>query len=244
VTGRGKRRPGAELGAIPRLGSGGPRRRAGSDAASRRDSRRHPARADSARSLPLRTLCRPDRGEPRPPAGADSAARQPAARRPAGGAAWAAGQPAARRAASAYGRPGVDHARGGDPLAGRARPPRRDLPRRRGACMVARSDGRGRAKLGGVRVEIRTAADLLTTEGAAEWAVRRAQRDDPALRAIWREFVAFGGPVTLEAAARGLPGLVYDDVRTRAAALHVADLIELDGDRVQLAYPFTTGPND
>jgi hypothetical protein len=95
-----------------------------------------------------------------------------------------------------------------------------------------------------VRVEIRTAAELQTPERAGEWAARRAQRDDPVLRAIWREFVAAGGPVTLEAASRGLPDLGGDGVRARAAALDAADLLELDGDRVRLAYPFTTGPND
>jgi hypothetical protein len=95
-----------------------------------------------------------------------------------------------------------------------------------------------------VSVEIRTAAELLTPERAREWAARRAQRDDPVLRAIWREFVGGGGPVTLEAASRGLPGLGHGDVRARAAALDAADLLELDGDRVRLAYPFATGPND
>jgi hypothetical protein len=95
-----------------------------------------------------------------------------------------------------------------------------------------------------VKVEIRTAADLLTPERAGEWAARRAQRDDPVLRAIWQEFITAGGPVTLEATARGLRELVHDDVRARAAALDATDLIELDGDRVRLAYPFTTGPND
>ena len=57
-----------------------------------------------------------------------------------------------------------------------------------------------------MRVEIRTAAEILTPERAGEWAARRAQRDDPLLRAIWREFVEAGGPVTLEAASRRAPG--------------------------------------
>jgi hypothetical protein len=95
-----------------------------------------------------------------------------------------------------------------------------------------------------VRVEIRTAAEILTPERAGEWAARRAQRDDSLLRAIWREFVETGGPVTLEAASRIVPGLTTDALRARAAALDAADLIGLDGDRVTLAYPFTAGPND
>lgn len=95
-----------------------------------------------------------------------------------------------------------------------------------------------------MRVEIRTAAELLTPERAREWAVRRAQRDHPLLRAIWREFVEVGGPVALAAASRGLADLAHDEVRGCAASLDAADLIQLDGDRVRLAYPFTTGPND
>jgi hypothetical protein len=97
--------------------------------------------------------------------------------------------------------------------------------------------------LEGVTVEIRTAAELLTAERSGEWAVRRAQRDDPLLRAIWREFVERGGPVALEAVAVGVPGLTPDAARDRAAALDAADLIGLTGDRVGLAYPFTARPN-
>ena len=93
-------------------------------------------------------------------------------------------------------------------------------------------------------VEILTAAEILTPERAGEWAVRRAQRDDPLLRAIWREFVERGGPVSLEAAWRGAPGLTPEGVRTRAAALDAADLIQMDAGRVTLAYPFTAWPND
>jgi Alkylmercury lyase len=95
-----------------------------------------------------------------------------------------------------------------------------------------------------VKVEIRTAADLLTPERAGEWAARRAQRDDPMLRAIWREFVETGGPVPLETAAAAVPGLALERPRARALALDAEDLIALDGDRVTLAYPFTTGPNE
>jgi alkylmercury lyase-like protein len=94
-----------------------------------------------------------------------------------------------------------------------------------------------------VRVEIRTAAEILTPERASEWAARRAQRDDPLLRAIWREFVEAGGPVTLQAASRVLPGRAPEILRARAAALDAADLIALDGDHVKLAYPFTAEPN-
>ena len=91
-------------------------------------------------------------------------------------------------------------------------------------------------------VEIRTADEVLTPERAAEWAARRAQRDDPVLRAIWRAFVERGGPVPL-ASLSALPDLSADAVRTALATLDAADLIEREGDEVRLAYPFTSEPN-
>ena len=93
-------------------------------------------------------------------------------------------------------------------------------------------------------VEIRTAAEILTPERVAEWAARRAQRDDPLLRVIWRQFIDGGGPVPLEAATRALPEVAPEIVRAQAVALDAADLIGLEGDRVRLAYPFTAGPNE
>jgi hypothetical protein len=95
-----------------------------------------------------------------------------------------------------------------------------------------------------VRVEIRTAAEILTPGRAAEWAARRARRDDPLLRAIWQGFIELGGPVALDALAARVPGLTPEGVRTLAAALDASDLIGLDGNRVCLAYPFTAEPND
>jgi alkylmercury lyase-like protein len=93
-------------------------------------------------------------------------------------------------------------------------------------------------------VEIRTAAEILAPESASEWEARRAQRDDPLLRAIWWEFVETGGPVALATASRRMAGIALATVRARAAELDAADLIALDGDRVALAYPFTARPND
>jgi hypothetical protein len=95
-----------------------------------------------------------------------------------------------------------------------------------------------------VTVEIRTAAEILTPDRAAEWAARRARRDDPLLRAIWRGFVELGGPVALEEVAAALPDVGATGIRAAAAALDAADLIGLDGDRVRLAYPFTAQPTE
>ena len=92
-------------------------------------------------------------------------------------------------------------------------------------------------------VEIRTAAELLADGGAADRIARRTQRDDPLLRAIWREFVEHGGPVALAGATARVPGLSADAARARAIALDAADLIDLAGDTVRLAYPFTAFPS-
>jgi hypothetical protein len=94
-----------------------------------------------------------------------------------------------------------------------------------------------------VSVEVRTAAELLTPERAEEWAARRTQRDDPLLRAIWRRFIEGGGPVRLKTVAAGLPDVSSDALLAQAVALDAADLLQLDGDRVTLAYPFTTEAN-
>jgi hypothetical protein len=98
------------------------------------------------------------------------------------------------------------------------------------------------AKLDGVTLEVRTASELLS-ERSGERAARRAQRDDPVLRVIWRELMERGGPVALEAVAAGIPHLAPTLVRERLVALDAADLIGLRDDRVQLAYPFTAAPN-
>ena len=92
-------------------------------------------------------------------------------------------------------------------------------------------------------VEIRTADDVLTPERAAEWAARRARRDDPVLRAIWQEFVERGGPVPLASLIAALPDLSAAAVRAGLATLDAADLIGREGDEVRLAYPFTAEPN-
>jgi hypothetical protein len=91
-------------------------------------------------------------------------------------------------------------------------------------------------------VETRTAAELLT-ERSGERVARRAQRDDPVLRVVWREFVERGGPVTLEAVTAGIPHFTPARVWERLVALDAVDLIGLENDRVQLAYPFTAVPN-
>ena len=92
----------------------------------------------------------------------------------------------------------------------------------------------------------RTALDLASPPPEHDQEVRseRHHRHDPLLRAIWREFVETGGPVALETASRRMAGTPLAAVRARAGELDAADLIRLDGDGVELAYPFTARPND
>jgi hypothetical protein len=95
-----------------------------------------------------------------------------------------------------------------------------------------------------VTVEIRTADEVLALEEAAGWAARRAQRDDPVLRAIWRLFAEHGGPVAREQVIATLPDLTPDAIDGRMTALDAADLVGLGAGGVRLAYPFTADPND
>ena len=142
------------------------------------------------------------------------------------------------------GRPGPALARHGAAPGGRTDLGRGGLPRGRRARPAPRASSRGRAKLGGVTVEIRTAAEILTADRAAEWAARRAQRDDPLLRAIWRGSSSSAGRSRWKTWPQHCRTLPRPIVRARAAALDAADLIGLDGDLVRLAYPFTAEPND
>jgi hypothetical protein len=93
-----------------------------------------------------------------------------------------------------------------------------------------------------VIVEIWTAAAILS-ERSGERAARRARRDDPVLRVIWRALVECGGPIALEDVAAGVPGLTPALVRERVAALDATDLIGVRDGRVEIAYPFTAIPN-
>lgn len=76
---------------------------------------------------------------------------------------------------------------------------------------------------------------------AIEREARRDARRSVVLHEVWQQFFDRGGPVAIADVARALPG--HDDVRGVLKALDEADLLLIAGDVVQLAYPFTTGPN-
>jgi hypothetical protein len=89
-------------------------------------------------------------------------------------------------------------------------------------------------------LEIRTAAEISDPELEARWAVRRAAREAEVLRQVLRLFVDRGGPVPAADVAAGMPARSAGQVRAELQRLHDEDLIDLRGDQVVLAYPFST----
>jgi|RhiMetdeSRZDD1v2_1073273.scaffolds.fasta_scaffold342400_3 hypothetical protein len=86
-----------------------------------------------------------------------------------------------------------------------------------------------------VTFEIRTAAELVDPELEARWAERRTARLGDALQSILHAFLERGGPVPLDRLAEPARGL--------ADELDARDLVLLRDGRIELAYPFATGPN-
>lgn len=91
--------------------------------------------------------------------------------------------------------------------------------------------------------EIRTAAELADLALPGSWAVRRTAREDAVLHTVWQRFLDDGGPVPIAAVERMGEGSAAVDVRAALGVLDAADLLVLEGEFIQLAYPFTTGPN-
>lgn len=83
---------------------------------------------------------------------------------------------------------------------------------------------------------IKTADELVDTALEARWAERRASRHGDALRQVLRLFLERGGPVALDALPPGLQGAVEQ--------LDAEDFLLLRDGRIELAYPFATGPNE
>jgi hypothetical protein len=86
-----------------------------------------------------------------------------------------------------------------------------------------------------VSYEIRTADELTDTTLESRWAERRAARHRGILQAVFRAFLEHGGPVPLDA----LPAAAHAAV----ADLDAQDLLLVRDGRIELAYPFASGPN-
>ena len=92
-------------------------------------------------------------------------------------------------------------------------------------------------------IEIKTADQLADPGLEARWAARRNTPEADVLRAVLREFVQRAGPVSVGDILAALPGQAPIAVRDRLARLDADDLIQLDDDRVEVAYPFSARPS-
>ena len=89
---------------------------------------------------------------------------------------------------------------------------------------------------------IKTAAELGDGDVEARADSRRAARETPVLRTVLRLFADSGGPVSVSTVARGLAGAQPEAVANAISTLNEDDLLILQGDRIELAYPFSTPP--
>lgn len=87
--------------------------------------------------------------------------------------------------------------------------------------------------------EIKTAEEFAARDPRSRWLARRAARETAEFRSVLQLFVDRGGPIPLEEIASRL----RDTTTRRAlAALDDDDLIRIQGDHVDVAYPFTALP--
>ena len=93
-----------------------------------------------------------------------------------------------------------------------------------------------------MELEIKTAEELVDPALEARWTARREARLTDVLQTVLRAFRDRGGPVSLEEITVALPGRPVAVVRETLVALDAEDLIQLLGDRVELAYPFSAMP--
>ena len=89
-------------------------------------------------------------------------------------------------------------------------------------------------------LEITTAERVIDTELERQVA-RRAARETPVMQAIYRAFVARGGPVPVEELMAALPGMSGDAVASELVALDADDLIQITAGSVEIAYPSRPG---
>jgi mercuric reductase len=91
-------------------------------------------------------------------------------------------------------------------------------------------------------LEIKTADELINAELEARWAARRAARHTEVLQLILQTFVDQGGPVPVAEVMAGFPGQSPETVQSVLRSLDEADLIRIQDDQVDVAYPFSAAP--
>jgi Alkylmercury lyase len=89
---------------------------------------------------------------------------------------------------------------------------------------------------------IKTADELVATEVESRWRARRAARETLVSRRVLRAFVDRGGPIPVGQIVADLPAEPARAVRHALARLDDDDLIRIAGDRITVAYPFSTSP--
>lgn len=91
-------------------------------------------------------------------------------------------------------------------------------------------------------VEMRTAAELIALDVEGRGAARRAARETEPLRRVLRAFVDQAGPVRVDEIVSAFPAQPSESVLEALAKLDEEDLLRLDAERVDLAYPFSASP--
>jgi Alkylmercury lyase len=88
-----------------------------------------------------------------------------------------------------------------------------------------------------------TTADALKAQDSLErQAARWAARQQPLMQLIFRTFLERGGPIVVEDLIAAWPDSQPERLRQVLQALDDEDLIRLDADRIDLAYPFSAVP--
>ena len=87
---------------------------------------------------------------------------------------------------------------------------------------------------------IKTAVELIDPALEARWTARRTDRQGPVLRQVLRIFAERGGPIPVAAIAAAITDLTSEAVGEVLVALDSEDLIQVVGDEVVIAYPFST----
>jgi Alkylmercury lyase len=90
-----------------------------------------------------------------------------------------------------------------------------------------------------VDLEIKTADEFAAHDLQSLWKVRRAARESAAFRRVLQLFVERGGPIPVEEIVGGLQDVGPEATRRALVALDTDDLIRIQNDTVDVAYPFT-----
>ena len=89
---------------------------------------------------------------------------------------------------------------------------------------------------------ILTADELKALDPLERQAARRAARQQPLVRLIFRTFLQRGGPIPVEDIVAGSADRRAEAVQDALVALDADDLIRIRSGQIDVAYPFSAGP--